>query len=125
MGNSNTKNNPNKIIYEHTFMNMDDLDIEEIKKYKIIETKKLDKFIINKIMITDNYFDIYPTKSKIINNMLNYCLEHEDKEVFKKTDYICNKRIKVCICNTQAEEFRKLSKDYVKDKQYISWCKKL
>ena len=58
--------------------------------------------------------------------MLNYCLEHEEKEKFKTADYICNKRIKVCICNKQAEYFRKMAgnANYREGKQYISWLKK-
>jgi len=124
MGNTN---NPNILKYIHTFWSMEDEDIKEIQNYKIIESLVLDMYIINKLILVDNYFDKYPTKSKVINNMLNYCLEHEEKEKFKTADYICNKRIKVCICNTQAEYFRKMSgnNNYIKGKQYISWLKKL
>ena len=114
MGNTNK---PNIIKYKHTFWNMDDEEIEEIKKYKIIEVDELDKFIINQIMISDNYFNTYPTKSKVINNMLNYCLEHNEKENFKTTDYICNKKIKVCI------NLRKIIKNNTEEKN-ISWVKK-
>jgi hypothetical protein len=123
MGNTNKPN----LKYKHTFWSMEDEDIEEIQNYKIIESIVLDKYIINQILLVDNYFDKYPTKSKVINNMLNYCLEHEEKEKFKTADYICNKRIKVCICNSQAEYFRKMTKtnNYIEGKQYISWLKKL
>lgn len=123
MGNTN---NPNILKYKHTFWSMEDEDIEEIQNYKIIESLVLDKYIINQLILVDNYFNKYPTKSKVINNMLNYCLEHEEKEKFKTADYICNKRIKVCICNTQAEYFRKMAgnSNYIEGKQYISWLKK-
>jgi len=123
MGNTN---NPNILKYKHTFWSMEDEDIKEIQNYKIIESLVLDKYIINQLILVDNYFDKYPTKSKVINNMLNYCLEHEEKEKFKTADYICHKRIKVCICNTQAEYFRKMAgnNNYIEGKQYISWLKK-
>jgi hypothetical protein len=39
-----------------------------------------------------------------VNNMLSYYLNHPDK----KTDYLCNKKEKICICNTNAEDFRKI-----------------
>jgi hypothetical protein len=116
MGNSMFRK-PNITKYKHTFWSMDNEDIEEIQKYKIIETIELDKYIINQIMLTDNYFDIHPTKSKVINNMLNYCLEHEEKEKFEKTDYICNKRIKVCI------NLKKILENNTEEKS-ISWVKK-
>jgi hypothetical protein len=112
--------------YEHTFWSMNDEDIEQIQTYKIINTNVFDKYIINQIILVDDYFNKYPTKSKVINNMLNYCLEHEEKEKFKTADYICNKRIKVCICNTQAEYFRKMieKENYTEGEQYIIWYKK-
>ena len=119
----NYTNKPNITKYEHTYWSMNNEEIEEIKKYKIIETIVLDKFIINKIMLLDNYFEIYPTKSKVINNMLNYCLEHEEKEKFEKTDYICNKRIKVCIFNKKAKYFREMFENDTKEK-YVCWRKK-
>lgn len=42
------------------------------------------------------------------------------------TDYICNKKEKICICNIHAEDFRKIYErnNYRKDIKYISWCKK-
>ena len=122
MGNSMFRK-PNIRKYEHTFGSINNEDLEEIKKYKIIETIVLDKFIINKIMLLDKYFDIYPTKSKVINNMLNYCLEHKEKEKFEKIDYICNKRIKVCIFNKKAHYFREMFENDTEEK-YISWVKK-
>jgi hypothetical protein len=125
MGNTNNLNNSNKPKYEHTHRNMNDEDIEEIKKYKIINTNILDEYIINQLILTDEYFNKYPVKSKVVNNMLNYCLQHEEKEIFKRTDYICNKRIKVCICNNQADYFRRMAnKNITEGKQNISWCKK-
>jgi DNA-directed RNA polymerase beta subunit len=56
-------------------------------------------------------------------------LEHGsygDCTVFnKKTDYLCNEKEKVCICNTHAEDFRKIYDGvyYKPDQKYISWFK--
>lgn len=106
MGNSMFRK-PNIARYKHTFLSMDNEDIEQIQKYKIIENTILDKYIINQIMVEDKYFDIYPRKSK----------EHEEKEKFKNADYICNKRIKVCI------NLKKILDNNTEEKT-ISWVKK-
>ena len=71
-------------------------------------------------------FLISPPKEDIVNNMLEYYFYHEDKEIYKKTDYLCNKKEKVCICNTHAEDFRKIydGVNYKPNEKYISWFKK-
>lgn len=57
--------------------------------------------------------------------MLKYYLQHEDKEIYKKTDYLCNETEKVCICNTHAEDFRRIYDgiNYKPNDKYISWYK--
>ena len=114
----NKSNIPTK--YQHNYWLLDNLELEEIKNYKIIKVDKLDKFEINQIILNDDYFNQYPAKSRVINNILNYCLTHEEKEKIVKTDYICNKRIKVCICNKEAENFQ----NALNQTKYITWCKK-
>ena len=42
-----------------------------------------------------------------VKQLLDYYLTHEDKEIFKRTDYLCDKQEKICICNTYAENLRK------------------
>ena len=52
--------------------------------------------------------------------------DENDKHIYKKTDYLCDEREKVCICNTHAEDFRKIYEgiNYRQNTKYISWCKK-
>ena len=54
--------------------------------------------------------------------MLNYYIYNKNREIYKKTDYLCNEREKVCICNTHAEDFRKIYDgiNYKKGDKYIS-----
>ena len=77
-------------------------------------------------MFRDNYFDNKDTK--FIDDMINYYTSKPDKQIYtKKTDLLCNKKEKVCICNTHAEDFRKIydGKNYEQGSQYISWFRKL
>ena len=55
--------------------------------------------------------------------MLEYYFNHKDKPIYKKTDYLCNKKEKVCICNTHAADFRKIYDgiNYKPKDKYISW----
>ena len=94
------------------FTTIDDENIVDLRKnYKIIDV---------------DYLDLYLSRKKdIVNNMLEYYLNHKDSEIYKKTDYLCNEKEKLCICNTHAEDFRKIYDGvyYKPDKKYISWFK--
>lgn len=45
--------------------------------------------------------------------MLNYYLNHKDKPIYKKTDYLCNEKEKLCICNIHAEDFEKFMMEII------------
>jgi len=98
---------------------------EDIKQnYKIIDVDWLDPILVKSKMFGDKYFT--PEKEEIINNMLTYYLNHKDRPIYKKTDYLCNKKEKICICNTHAEDFRKIydGVNYKEGAKYISWIRK-
>jgi hypothetical protein len=75
----------------------------------------------------DKYFDKSnsdnsKTKEEIINSMLVYYLTCQDRAIYKKTDYLCNEREKFCICNTHADDFRKIyNGNYKEGDKFISW----
>lgn len=120
--------NSNKIKdyqYEHTY-SYNNNEIKEIKEnYKIIDVDWLDPDLVNLKICTDKYFSKYPNKKEIVNNMLNYYINYENKRIYVKTDYVCNKKEKICIRNSLADEFKKIydEKNYNKDNIYISWIK--
>ena len=100
-------------------------EIEDIRKrYKIIDVKWIDKTQVNYFMFGNEYFNL--SETKIINNMLKHYSTDKDKEIYeKKINYICNKKEKICICNINANNFRKIYDDInYKDEIYISWIKK-
>ena len=92
----------------------------------MIDVNWLDRTEVNSKMFNDEYFKNSPEKKEIINNMLGYYLNDKDKQIYKKTDYLCNEREKMCICNIHAADFRKIydGKNHYPDLKYISWCKK-
>ena len=57
---------------------------------------------------------------------VNDKLDKHDKYIYSMTVYLCNEKERICICNTHAEDFRKIYEgiNYIKNKKYISWCKK-
>ena len=114
-----------KDIYVTNFSTTQLNVIEDIRqKYKIIDVKWIDKLQVNYAMIGDAYFNL--SKKKIINNMLEDYLTDTDKEIYeKKINYICNKKEKICICNINANNFRKIYDDInYKDEIYIAWITK-
>ena len=91
--------------------------------YKIIDVHYLDPKLVKSMMLKDEYYEKSSEKRILINNMLNYYINHKDIEIYKKTDYFCNKEEKICICNTHAEDFRKIvdGTNYEQGCKYISW----
>lgn len=104
--------------------------INEIREqYKVIDVDWLSIDNVHYQMFGDKYFDNSKnsdnskTKEEIINSMLVYYLNRQDRAIYKKTDYLCDEREKICICNTHAEDFRKIYNgiNYKEGDKYISW----
>ena len=113
--------------YKDFFTSLSDSKIEQIRKsYKVIDVPYLDPIKVNYTMFADKYFQNNPGKEEIINNMLDFYLSHKDKPIYKKTDYLCNEKEKICICNTHAEDFRKIydEQNYKPGEKYISWIRR-
>jgi hypothetical protein len=120
-----TSNLSNK-NYTDNFVSLSDTTIEEIRfRYKVIDVPYLDPIKIRYNMFTDTYFQNNPGKKEIINNMLVFYLSHKNKAIYKKTDYLCNEKEKICICNTHAEDLRKIydEQNYRPGDKYISWIR--
>jgi hypothetical protein len=112
-------------ICKDFFTGIDEANIVYLRNnYKIIDVDYLNSNLVHSKMFGDNFF-ILPAKKDIVNNMLDYYLNHKDKAIYKKTDYLCNRKEKVCICNTHAEDFRKIYDgiNYNSNDKYISWFK--
>ena len=111
----------NKIIYED-YLKINNEEIKKLKEnYKIFEVNRLDKNLINNIMFNDEYFIKYPYKKNIINDMLNFYINNKDFKIYEKTDYLCNQKEKICICNINADNLRKIYDDNnYKEIKYIS-----
>ena len=105
------------------YTNLDDEKIIDLKNnYTIIEVDYLDPILVFSKMVKTSFSREYEKKA-IVKIMLKYYLNHADKEIYKKTDYLCNETEKVCICNTHAEDFRRIYDgiNYKPNDKYISW----
>jgi hypothetical protein len=126
MGNNmNTYCSKQQPEYSDFFIGIDEENIGYLRNnYKIIDVDYLDPILVRSKMFGDNFFQL-PLKKDIVNNMLDYYFNHKDKAIYKKTDYLCNKKEKVCICNTHAANFRKIydGVNYKPNEKYISWFK--
>ena len=125
MGNS-IANNSEK-YYNSQYTSLNDNEIKHIRtNYKVVDVDWLDTILINNKMFDDDYFKKSPQKKCAINNMVDFYLNDKDKEIYKKTDYLCNEKDKMCVCNIHADDFRKIYDgiNYKQNTRYISWCKK-
>jgi hypothetical protein len=114
-------------MYRDEFTSLDNKEIHRIREnYKVIDVAWLDETTVHSQMSGDKYFEDSPAKKIIVNNMVSYYLNHKDAEIYKKTDYICSQKAGVCVCNTNADAFRKIynGENYDKKYRYIGWHKK-
>ena len=105
------------------YTSLDDEKIIDLKNnYKIIEVDYLHPILVRSKIFNDETFS---QKKTILDEMMKDYLRHKDKEIYKKTDYLCNETEKVCICNTHAEDFRRIYDgiNYKPNDKYISWFK--
>jgi hypothetical protein len=112
---------------ECRFTSLNNDEIKHIRTYyKVVDVDWLDASKVNYQIFDDEYFKKSPQKNYVINNMVDFYLNDKDKGIYKKTDYLCNEKEKICICNIHADDFRKIYDgiNYKQNKKYISWCKK-
>lgn len=106
--------------YDDSFQTIKDNEIENIRKtYKVVDVEFLDTHKINMKIMGDD-------KKDVIKEMAEFYLNDKEKAIYKKTDYLCDKKEKICICNTNADNLRKIYDgiNYKEDIKFISWCKK-
>lgn len=126
MGNITTTYLNKKPKYNDFFTGINEEYIVYLRNnYKIIDVDYLDPTLVRCKMVGDNFF-LSSEKKDIVNNMLEYYFNHKDRAIYKKTDYLCNSKEKLCICNTHAADFRKIydKVNYKPNEKYISWFNK-
>ncbi len=136
MGNSfvTTENYNNDEKYTDSYTVLKNHQISKIREqYEVIDVAWLSIDNVHYQMGGDKYFDKSnsdnsnsdncKTKEEIINSMLVYYLNSQDRAIYKQTDYLCNKREKICICNTHADDLRKIYNgiNYKEGDKFISW----
>ena len=110
------------------YTSLNNNEIKNIRtNYKVVDVDWLDTSLVNSKILGDKYFIKSPQKIDFIHDMVEFYLNDKDKHINKKTDYLCNEKEKICVCNTNADDFRKIydGKNYKENVKYISWCKKL
>lgn len=97
---------------EFNYHNVSRKDIELLEQNnKILNLNYISLENVNNAMLNDKYFSMFPNKKQVVDDMLKYIMtrENSDKTIYtKKTNYICDMDEKICICNTHANDFRKI-----------------
>lgn len=99
-------------------------------KYKVID---VDYFVpessIKKkemeIIVTDSKM-LYKPEPTMVFDMMDFCFKNDTERYYQKIDYVCNEKERVCICNTHADDFRKIydGKNYKEGIVNVIWVKK-
>jgi hypothetical protein len=109
--------------YKINFTNIDNDEVDNLRKtYDIVDVKYINPQLIN--------YEIFKSKNSkhknTINDMIDLVYNDEDKHIFTKTtDYLCNTDKKICICNLNADNFRKIYEgiNYKQNTKYIARIK--
>ena len=115
--------------YKDIYSKVSNDEITQIReKYIIIDIDSLEHDMVRSTMVKHSYFD-NPQKTEAVCDMLYYYLTHKDKYIYQKTDYLCNKKEKFCLCNTYAETLQSVFTDSnatsLNRHKTISWFKKI
>jgi hypothetical protein len=111
------------------FTETDDNTISELRNtFDIIDINYINPILINNKILNNNKDtinnNILNNNKDTINNMLNFIYTDKNKHILiKSTDYLCNREKKVCICNINADNFRKIyeGRNYKENTNYIAW----
>ena len=112
---------PKKEKFNDFFTHIDEEKITYLRNnYKIIDVDYLEPILVRSKIFGDDSLSV---KKTTVNNMLDYYLQHRDSEIYKKTNYLCNEKEKICICNQHANDLRKIYDgiNYEPNVKYISW----
>jgi hypothetical protein len=104
---------------------LNDKDIKTIEeKYKVIHVDYLHPLLVKSKMFGDEYFKS-SKKKEVVNTMLDHYTTHNDKDLYERIDYLCDRREQICICNTHADDLRKIYEgiNYKPNEKYVSWLK--
>lgn len=117
----NSNKQKQKQYTEEIFTSIGEDRFENIKQtYKIINVDYLDYNTVQW-----QAFDEDSNTNQVLKNMTDFYLNHKDTPIYKKTDLLCNTKENICICNTHADDFRRIydGNNYKKGERYISWCR--
>ena len=122
MGQNKTKQLQYQEFRFEKYMNKELLK-DKLSNFKIIMVDDLDPVLIRAKMLEDpDLIDccLMPNhKFDLMNEMIDYYLNHKDVEIYKQTKYLCNVTTNICICNLNATH---VLKEYdILNVIYVSW----
>lgn len=110
--------------YTSSYWTLNNEEIEKIRKnYDIIDVDYLDPILTMYNARWINKLD--EKRLNITKELLDYHLEEKNAKIYEKTNYLCNRKERICICNTHANDLRKIFDGInYKEETYVNWIKK-
>jgi len=108
--------------YKDFYTGIDDEKVLDLRyKYTILDVDYLDPRLV--LYQMNKQESDSSSRRECVNKMLDFYMNHPDKAIYEKTEYLCCAKEKICICNTHADDFRKIYDgiNYKPDAKYISW----
>lgn len=112
----------NNIQYKDFYTGVTEEKVLDLRKnYTILDVDYLDPTLVLYQMNMQESDS--SARRECVNKMLDFYMNHNNKEIYKKTEYLCCAKEKICICNRHADDFRKIYDgiNYTPNEKYISW----
>jgi len=123
-----TMGNPFSVA-SHTdrYSTLSHTEVNELRcNYDIFYIDWLDRSqIITAMQTNHSILSNTAQKQRVLQNMMDYYVNRTDTRVYDMTDYICDETSRMCICNTHADDFKKIydksQNEFRTSKTYVSW----
>jgi hypothetical protein len=110
---------------EIIFTTTDKETIRELRDvFEVVDVDYINPVLINRKLL--NRPRPVTEQVSTINKMIDLVFSSKHKSIYtKQTDYLCNREKRICICNLNADTFRKIygGANYKKDEIYIAWLR--
>lgn len=123
MGNAQFKPTPK---YNHTFWTLQPNEMNDLRRdYDIVNVDRSIDTVHVANLLRDNT-KLSQHKVNVVLNMAAYFVSHTDSTIYtEKTNYLCNREEKICICNTTATDYRRFADGInFTDNIFVAWVKK-
>lgn len=131
MGNTNKKTFTDETHRYYVSLHQNSNEVKNIRNmHTVIDvdyftTLKPETKIVVEVL-PEKQLDPEELKTRRAFDMVDFCFKNELERDYQKIDYVCNEKERLCVCNTHADDFRKIynGQNYKEGRVLVAWVSK-